>query len=154
MGRATFLMGLTALALTAGRVPAADKDDSRGGAADLVGAYSIVSGEREGAPEPADRVKGTMVRFSQDRVVVVDKESKEIYGAEYKLDTGKTPWKITMKSKLAPADNQIARGLIEKDGDTVRLVYALPGGDEPTGFKTKSKQLMFVMKSMKKNPAP
>ena len=32
----------------------------------------------------------------------------------------------------------------------MRLIYALPDGDLPKEFKTKDKQLLFVMKSVKK----
>ena len=126
---------------------AAEKLDS---AKDLVGAYEIVSGEKFGEKEPAERIKGAMVRFTEDRVVVVDKDKTEVYGAAFKLDASKSPAKITMTSKLAPAEDKVARGLIEKDGETVRLIYALPGGDTPTDFKTKDKQLMFVLKYLKK----
>jgi hypothetical protein len=51
-----------------------------------------------------------------------------------------------MTSRVESSAGEIARGLIQKEGDTVRLVYALPTGETPTGFKTKEKQLMFVMK--------
>ena len=51
-----------------------------------------------------------------------------------------------MTSKLETKEDAVAKGLIEKDGDTVRLIYALPDGQTPTEFKTGEKQLMFVMK--------
>jgi uncharacterized protein (TIGR03067 family) len=143
MYKLTALVSLSVLSL-AGALKAAD------GAADLVGGYTIVSGEISGIPEREERIKGSVVRFSEDRVVVVDKESKELFGATFKLDTTQSPWQITMTSKLGQNEGQVARGLIEKDGDTVRLIYALPGGQTPTEFKTKDKQLMFVMKNMKK----
>ena len=44
---------------------------------------------------------------------------------------------------------EFAKGLIEKEDDTVRIIYALPGGDLPTEFRTKDKQLLFVMKKVK-----
>ena len=125
---------------------------------DLAGGYEIVAGEKFGAPEPADRVKGSTVRFSEDRVVVMDKDSKEVYGATYALEpaeaaagaaaTGAVGSKIKMTSKLGDAgsENQVAMGLIDKDGDKVRLIYALPGGEAPQEFKTKAGQLMFVLK--------
>ncbi len=151
MRSATIVLGLVALVMAGARAPAQDKKaDPKGGPSVLVGAYSIVKGENSGRPEPDDRVKGTIVRFSEDRVVVVDKQSKEIYGASYTLDTSRTPWRITLTSKLSPAEGQVAKGLIEKDGDNVRLIYSLPGGQEPTSFKTKDKQLMFEMKPMRK----
>ena len=43
-------------------------------------------------------------------------------------------------------------GLIKKEGDTIVLIYALPGGKEPTEFKTKKgdKQQMFWLENKKK----
>jgi uncharacterized protein (TIGR03067 family) len=139
------------LVVAATAVRAGDDDDKSGkdkpkGAADLVGVYFIESGERDGNAEPPERVEGSMVRFSEDRVVVTDKQSKELYGAEYRLDTSEKPWKITMTSKLAPEEGRVAKGLIEKSGDRIRLVYSLPGGKPPTDFHTSDRQLMFVMK--------
>jgi hypothetical protein len=51
-----------------------------------------------------------------------------------------------MTSRVEGYAGEVARGLIQKEGNTVRLVYALPEGEIPTEFKTKEKQLMFVMK--------
>ena len=61
-----------------------------------------------------------------------------------------------MKSKVTPYKGDdskkevVAMGLMEMEGDTVKLIYALPGGEMPTEFKTKEKQLMFIMKNEKK----
>ncbi|HEX3450519.1 MAG TPA: TIGR03067 domain-containing protein [Isosphaeraceae bacterium] len=112
----------------------------------LVGRYDIVDGEKEGTKEPAERIKGTTVTVTKDSIVVADKEKKEIYASFYKLDSTTNPCSITMTSRVESSAGEIARGLIQKDGDTVRLIYALPTGEIPAGFKTKEKQLMFVMK--------
>ncbi len=124
--------------------------------ADLVGAYEITSGEKFGVPDAPERIKGSTVRFTEDRVVVMDKDSKEVYGATYTLEateaaagasaSGAIASKIKMTSKLADVEDAVAFGLIDKAGDTVRLVYALPGGEAPRDFKTKDKQLLFVLK--------
>jgi len=140
------LLGLLALGLTTARLAtAADKDGE-----ELAGGYTIESGEKFGVPEPEERIKGSTVRITEDRVVVTDKDKKEVYGMSYVLDTATKPWKITMTAKLGPSEGTVAKGLIEKKGDTVRLIYALPGGEMPTDFKTGEKQLMFVMKNVKK----
>lgn len=164
MHRPIFRKGLLAFALaTAAAVPAAraqslaqPKPEAALKPADLVGLYEIVEGEKFGVPDPAERIKGSTVRFTEDRVVVMDKESKEVYGATYALEpaqaasgeaeAGGKASKIRMTSKLADAENQVALGLIDKDGDKVRLIYALPGAESPREFKTKNKQLMFVIK--------
>ncbi len=117
-------------------------------AAALVGGYTIVSGERNGQKEPDERIKGTTVRFSDDAIIVTDKSKKDVYAATYKLEPGNGPCKITMTSKLPPGEGQVAKGLIEKDGKTIRLIYALPGGEAPTSFETKAQQMMFVLKNV------
>lgn len=114
----------------------------------LVGRYVIVSGEKEGAKEPEDRIKGTTVTFSKDSVVVVDKDKKEMYSASYKLNATANPCDIVMTSKVEGYAGEVARGLIQKEGNTVRLIYALPAGEIPSEFKTKEKQLMFIMKKI------
>lgn len=118
--------------------------------ADLVGGYTIVSGEEYGKEVADEKVKGTTVRFTEDAVIVTDKDKTDVYASAYKLDSSGDKCKITLISKLAPSEGQISHGLIEKDGDTVRLIYALPGGEPPTEFKTRDKQLLFVMKNMNK----
>jgi len=121
----------------------------------LVGRYTISSGEKEGSKEPEERIKGTTVTFTKDTVIVADKDTKEIYSASYELDTKTTPCQITMTSKVEGSAGEIARGLIQQDKDDdniVRLIYALPTGETPKEFKTKEKQLMFVMKKEKEAP--
>ncbi len=113
---------------------------------ELVGRYAIISGERDGVKEPEERIKDTVVTFTKDKVVVVDKDKKERYSASYKLDSTKNPSTIVMTSKVEGSAGEIARGLIKKEGDTLHLIYALPTGEIPAGFKTREKQLMFVMK--------
>jgi uncharacterized protein (TIGR03067 family) len=112
----------------------------------LVGRYVIVSGEKDGIKEPEGRIKGTLVVFTKDEVVVTDKDRKEMYAASYTLKTTTNPCDITMTSRAKSSEGQVARGLIQKEGDKLRLIYALPTGEIPSEFKTKEKQLMFVMK--------
>ncbi len=126
--------------------------------ADLLGGYTIVAGEKYGEKESAERIEGITVRIAEDAIIVLDKDKKEVYAQTYKIDTKSTPWKITLKSKITPYKQDtnkddgesIAQGLIEKDGDMVKLIYALPGSPAPTEFRTKEKQLMFVMKNDRK----
>ena len=69
------LAGSAAIAQDAGAKPAgADRTDKACTPEDLVGRYVIVSGEKEGLKEPEERIKGTIVTFAKDSVVVVDKD--------------------------------------------------------------------------------
>ena len=59
-----------------------------------------------------------------------------------------------MTSRVKDSAGEIAHGLIQQDKDdenVVRLIYALPTGEMPKEFKTKEKQLMFVMKKENKD---
>jgi uncharacterized protein (TIGR03067 family) len=120
----------------------------------LVGLYAITNGEKYGTTVPEDEIRDSIVRFTEDRVVVVDRDKKEIYGATYKLHANHKPAKISLVSKLASQEDAKAEGLIELKGDMVKLIYALPGGEVPTDFKTKDKQLMFVLKKAKETVEP
>jgi hypothetical protein len=69
------LAGSAAIAQEVGLKPAAaGKSDKACTPEDLVGRYVIVSGEKEGNKEPEERIKGTIVTFSRDSVVVADKD--------------------------------------------------------------------------------
>jgi uncharacterized protein (TIGR03067 family) len=143
LGLITFLTSLAAAQQTESSPSKTDKTCTP---ESLVGRYEIVSGEKEGVKEPDERIKGTTVTFTKDSVVVADKAKKEIFSAFYKLNATTNPCDITMTSRVESSAGEIARGLIQKDGETVRLIYALPTGEIPVGFKTKEKQLLFVMR--------
>jgi uncharacterized protein (TIGR03067 family) len=95
-----------------------------------------------------DRLKDVTVRIAANAITTFDKDKKEIYAATYKLDTSRKPWRIMMTATITPVDGKgtKAEGLVERDGDTFKLIYALPGGKAPTEFKTGEKQQMFVLK--------
>ena len=150
MTRTIATLGLSALLILGARATA-DEPASSGGPlkpADLVGGYTIVSGEQNGQPEPEAKIKGTTVRFTEEAIVVLTPDKKEAYAATFTLDADHSPCRITMTSKLAAREDVVSHGLIEKRGETVRLIYALPGGKTPSEFKTKELQNMFVMKNM------
>lgn len=138
---------ITALAVTSLMLPSsqarAQEDASR-----LAGTYEIISGEKNGQKIDADRLAEVKVRIGADAITTYDKDSKELYAAAYELDMKREPWRILMTATLAPADGKgtKAEGLVERDGDSVKLIYALPGGKAPTGFKTGENQQMFVMR--------
>jgi uncharacterized protein (TIGR03067 family) len=143
-----FLTYLTSLAIAQQAEPATSAADKTCTPESLVGRYVIIGGEKEGMKEPEERIKGTTVTFTKETVVVADKDKKEIYSASYKLNATTNPSDITMTSRVESSAGEIARGLIQKEGGTLRLIYSLPTGEIPEAFKTKEKQLMFVMKKM------
>ena len=168
MARFKKLFGAAAVLSLAAACGVATADDEKMAKLELKGGYTIVKGERDGEPIPAERIKGALIRFKDDETIGTDKDKKELYVAKYKLDTSKTPWKImmtTVEKKKADgtgkkagkdysADEASTTGLIKKEGDTIVIIYALPGGKEPTDFKTKKgdKTQMFWLKNQNKSP--
>lgn len=136
------VVGLYVLAVTA-----QDRPGEKPGAPKLEGTYTIVSGEEGGMPIPPERIKDSVVKFMADKIIGTDKDRKEFFAATYKIDTSKVPYRIKMKS-TTPKEAETT-GLIEKKAETVRIIYALPGGEEPTEFRTREKQQMFELKPMK-----
>jgi hypothetical protein len=69
------LAGSVAIVPDAGAKPAATgKTDKACTPEDLVGRYVIVSGEKDGLKEPEERIKGTVVTFAKDSVIVAEKD--------------------------------------------------------------------------------
>jgi uncharacterized protein (TIGR03067 family) len=140
--------------------PGADKPDDKKAAASIEGAYAIVSGERNGKAIPEAEIKGAIVNITQGRIVGTDKKETHFFAATYTVDAGKKPMRIDMKTipperpaGTAPkAESMAATGLVKKEGDTLTIIYALPGGKPPTDFKTGEKQQMFVMKTLASLP--
>ena len=139
-------LGLVGLVLAGNQ--ARSWGDDKAATAAIVGTYKIVAGEEDGKKLPANELKGDVVTFGLDQVTGIDKDKKEIFVATYTLDTSKKPWVIHMKSVMAPRVGERAEGLLEKDGDNLKLIYALPGGKMPTSFSSQTKQHLFVMKKI------
>jgi uncharacterized protein (TIGR03067 family) len=114
----------------------------------LDGGYTLVSGESDGKAIPEEKIKGSVVKFTGNAIVGTDRDKKEFFAATYALDTSKTPTVIKMKS-TSPKEAETV-GLVKKEGDTVTLIYALPGSPAPSEFKTKQGQHLFVLKNLNK----
>jgi uncharacterized protein (TIGR03067 family) len=126
--------------------------DPKGPPTPIEGGYTIASGERDGKPIPAERIKDAIVRLTGGRIVGTDRDRVELLVATYTLDTEKTPWALELRHYEAP--DQLSSGLVKKDGNVLTIIFALPGGAAPTEFKTKEKQVMFVLRRFVLDPVP
>ena len=116
----------------------------------LDGTYTVVSGQRDGKEIPKSHFEKSVIVFEGNKVYGHDKDKKEFFGATYKIDVASKPWKISMES-TSPKKGQMAEGVIEVQGDTIRLAYALPGGKTPTTFAAGEKQHLFTLKRVPKS---
>jgi uncharacterized protein (TIGR03067 family) len=119
----------------------------------LAGDYQITTGERDGKPIAADRLKDITIRIAANAITTFDKDNNEVYAATYQLDPSQTPWRITMTATITPMNagkGETAQGLVQVAGDEVKLIYALPGGAAPKEFEAGEKQQMFILKRIGK----
>jgi uncharacterized protein (TIGR03067 family) len=147
--RATALFAAAGLFLVAAL--ARPQDEPRGVAAQLLGTWNIVAGEKEGKKEPAERIKDTTVEFTRDRVIVTSKDASRNYRATYKLGLKTKPYAIVMKAESGGDKGEAAQGIFRLEGDRLTLCYALPGAPAPEHFKTApgDRRLLFVLQRAK-----
>jgi uncharacterized protein (TIGR03067 family) len=112
----------------------------------LEGQHQVTAAERSGKPLEESIIKGITFRFAGEKVTAATKEGKSFLTAEYTLDVAKKPCAIVMKLTEGSDKGKELRGLVERNGDTIRVIYAAPGTEAPTEFKTKENQVMYTLK--------
>lgn len=117
----------------------------------LAGTYTIESSQKGDEVTPPDHLAGSLVTFTENTIVATDGDKKEIYAAKFELDHSKTPAVIHMVTTTPEFKGAQASGLIQGDGRTVKLIYALPHeGEKPTEFKAAKGQRLMVLKKIEK----
>ncbi len=114
-----------------------------GGAADaakeekdrLEGEWSMVSGEIDGQPLPAEYVKGAR-RVARDGETTVMIGGRLFMKARYTVDPGKNPKAIDYVMTGGPTKGKTQLGIYELDGDKVKFCFAAPGKERPKEFTT------------------
>jgi uncharacterized protein (TIGR03067 family) len=124
--------------------PEARADDKNSKEEILTGDYTLIRGEKFGEQVPAEKIQGAQVSFKNGTIVARDKDKKQLFAATYTLNKSVKPWTISMTSTF-PKQGEKAEGILEIEGDTVRLCYALEG-ERPKDFTTTGKQLSFVLR--------
>ena len=123
---------------------------------EFAGSYVIVDGQRNSKPIGADRFKDISVRIDDNTITTYDGENKEVYVASYKIDSKGKPARITMTAKVTPPGQErgtVSKGLLGWEGESLKLVYALPKGSTPHKFEAGHGQQMFVLRKVDKKPA-
>ena len=115
----------------------------------LEGQHQITAGERDGKPLAETDVKGYTFRFTGDKIVGASKDGTEFLTGEYTLDNAKTPCLIVIKLTAGSDKGKELKGLVERKDDVIRIIYAGPGAEAPTEFKTKANQAMYTLKAEK-----
>lgn len=115
----------------------------------LEGQHQIVAGERDGKPMDEATIKGCTFRFAGEKVTAATKDGTAFLVGECTMDSTKKPCTIVIKVTEGSDKGKELRGLVERNADTIRIIYAAPGAEAPTEFKTKQNQAMYTLKCEK-----
>lgn len=114
--------------------------DEKKTAPKIEGAYTIVSGKKDGV-DAGDKAKGTPVKIDAKTIVLGEKDEKFVI--DYKLDGAASPAKLDLVIREAPAPFADAKGakaygILLQKGDTLKLAYTLDPDARPKDFSGKS----------------
>jgi uncharacterized protein (TIGR03067 family) len=115
----------------------------------LEGQHAIVAVERDGKPLDDATFNGATIRFTEDKLVGANKDGSEFLTADYTVNDAKKPCAINLKVTSGSNKGKELPGLIERKDNQIRIVFALPGGQPPTEFKTGENQAMYTLKCEK-----
>jgi uncharacterized protein (TIGR03067 family) len=111
----------------------------------LEGQHAIASMERNGVALDQSDYKGATLRFTDDKLVGANKDGTEFLTADYNINSDKKPCEIVLKLTSGSNKGKELQGLIERKDNTIRLIFANPGGERPTEFKTRENQVMYTL---------
>jgi len=120
--------------------------------ASIQGKWTFTGGTKAGTKVEEASLKAE-VTITKDTITI--KDPSEVHVMAFKLDVTKSPIEINMEGKEGPAKGTMGEGIIEIDGDTLKLAYStnIPGfdGKRPTKFESTkdNKAFLFTLKKAK-----
>lgn len=112
------------------------KDAAKINPTKLVGAYTFVSGVRDGQPVDAKDFKGIAFTITKESMVLKTPDGDFKFG--YKIDASKAPAALDLEILDGPVGKGAkAKGIIAQTGGTVKIAYNPMGGDRPKDFDGK-----------------
>ena len=127
-----WLIVITAFAVLAARADdsaAAKKDQAQ-----LQGEWTMVSGERDGQPFPADFTQGSR-RVARGDETTVTLQGQIFMKAKVAIDPSKSPKAIDYAVTAGKYAGKTQLGIYELEGDKVKYCFAIPGRERPARFR-------------------
>ncbi len=117
---------------------------------DMTGTWKVESAEAGGKKIESEDLKEIVVKITGDRYEVKAKD--KVDAGTLKLDETQKPKTMDATDTEGLDAGKVVKAIYELSGDTLRVCYALEGGDRPTEFATKegSPLLMLTYKREKK----
>lgn len=115
----------------------------------LIGQWDYVSGIKDGVKVDPGNLKKGQVRIEKEKLTLTGDDT---FVMKYTLDTSKQPAGISLEILESPfGGGAKAVGIIEVNGDNLRICYTPMGETAPKTFEAKegSKTHLFVLKRSK-----
>jgi uncharacterized protein (TIGR03067 family) len=103
----------------------------------MQGSWTATIAEMNGKAPPDDVAKLKLLLIVEGEKYRVMHNDEPISAGTLKLDATKTPRTIDATHTVGPTKGMVQKGIYEIKGDTMTAVFAKPGKDRPTEFKTK-----------------
>jgi uncharacterized protein (TIGR03067 family) len=113
------------------------------------GTYRITNCEKNGLTIGTRGMEDLTVVFRGDTITITDKDGTTFLRCTFTLDTTSVPQKIAMTS-VAPKSGERSSGVIDINGDDLRLCYSIHNGPMPNNFQTMKGQQSFNLKRINK----
>jgi uncharacterized protein (TIGR03067 family) len=112
----------------------------------LQGAWTATITEIDGKAPTKEEAALKLVLVVQGEKYRVLHNKEEIQAGTYKIDATKTPHTIDVTHGVGPSKGMVQKGIYEIKEDTMTAVFAKPGKDRPTEFKTKEGSEQAIVK--------
>lgn len=134
---------LTSLLFALSNAPAADEKELT-----IAGEYTLVSGKKFGANIDEESKKGTFT-IDREKITIMSMGVKFVIA--YKLNAKAKPAAIDMEILEGPegTKGEKALGIVDRDGDTLKLAYLLEKEKRPKDFDGKD-GMLFTLKAKRK----
>jgi uncharacterized protein (TIGR03067 family) len=101
----------------------------------MEGKWTVEKAEVNGDPLPLEDFRDLIVTISGARYELLVKDTKD--AGTLKLDETQKPKTMDVTDTEGDDLGKLVKAIYELTGDTLRVCYALNGGDRPTEFATK-----------------
>lgn len=108
----------------------ADEADAK--AKKMEGTWTVTASSKDGKKAANADIKDKTVKITKDTITCLDKDGKTEQSFSYTVDTSGKPWTITMTGKDGDLKDKKVKGIVELDGDTLKICHAKPDKDAPT----------------------
>jgi uncharacterized protein (TIGR03067 family) len=110
----------------------------------LEGTWKVLSAEADGTPLPVEVTRNFKLSFQGSTFITYIGDQKR--EGSYTVDPGKNPRTIDITLSAGPDKGKTQLAIYSVLGNTLRVCAAEPGRERPTGFETRGKPGVILLR--------